>query len=510
MDKVDRVAALASPAVGALLTAGAHLGRIVFSSVVIALTIIVISVVYNLFFHPLRQYPGPLFARASGLWGFYLNLQGRRAHEIVKAHQRYGRVVRVAPNLLSFSSPEAVREIYMNPKFTKASRFYIAKHIFNEDMLLTFRDPHRHRQRRKLLSRGFSQAALVEFEPHITEKIGLLLDHWARLSKETDKPIDVYPWAHMLGFDIIYHLMFGIDPESVKTGKESKVMPWLRAWRPTFNYKEMVPPLERYGPYIPGRVGRYFRLVRQWKDYAMNIVRDCRESGTKTPFLSRVLGGVDESLGRPLTDSELAEECMGGMFGGSGTTANTFVYALWGVLSNPSIAERLRAEIDEAFPHLNEVPDSITCAQLPFLNAVLSETLRRYPTITGLLPREAQEDTIVDGMQVPKGANVATGNLTVHLDKTAFPDPLSFNPDRWLSADGAPHHALVPFSVGPRKCIGMNLAELELRVWIAAFFKRFNAKLNESMTDEDMDIYDSFSASPRGGRLLVWLEERQR
>lgn len=98
----------------------------------------------------------------------------------------------------------------------------------------------------------------------------------------------------------------------------------------------------------------------------------------------------------------------------------------------------------------------------------------------------------------------------MHLDETVFHDPLSFKPDRWLSTDGSLHHAFVPFSVGPRKCIGMNLAELELRIWLAAFFKRFTVKLDESMTDEDMDMYDSFSASPRGGKLLVWLEERRR
>ncbi|KAL4804596.1 cytochrome P450 [Aspergillus unguis] len=474
----------------------------------IPLLIILLTLPYNLFFHPLCHYPGPLLARLSGLWGFYLNLKGRRAHDIIKAHQQYGPVVRIAPNLLSFSSPQAAREIYTSPKFTKASGFYIAKHIFNEDMLLTFRDPHRHRQRRKLLSRGFSQAALTEFEPHIAEKIDALFGHWVRLAKEK-RPIDVYPWAHMMGFDIIYHLMFGIDPQSVKTGKESKVMPWLRAWRPTFNYKEMVPPLEQYGPYIPGKVGGYFRLVRTWKNYAMDIVREYREKGTKTPFLSRVLDGVDDSLGRPLTDSELAEECMGGMFGGSGTTANTFVYALWGILRDPSIVKRLQQELDKAFPDKSTMPDSVTCAQLPFLNAVLSETLRRYPTITGLLPREAQEDSIIDGVHVPKGTNVGTGNLTIHMDSTAFPNPSSFNPDRWLSADTSQlQQAHIPFSIGPRKCIGMSLAELELRVWLAAFFLRFDARLDDSMTEEDMEIYDSFSASPRGGRLLVWLEER--
>ncbi|KAL2848934.1 hypothetical protein BJY01DRAFT_246160 [Aspergillus pseudoustus] len=92
-------------------------------------------------------------------------------------------------------------------------------------------------------------------------------------------------------------------------------------------------------------------------------------------------------------------------------------------------------------------------------------------------------------------ANVATGNLTVHLDKTAFADALLSNPNRWLAADGVSHHALVSFSVGPRKCIGTNLAELWLRVCLAASFKRSRAMLDESMTDEDMDMYDSFRAS---------------
>lgn len=68
--------------------------------------------------------------------------------------------------------------------------------------------------------------------------------------------------------------------------------------------------------------------------------------------------GTDSFLGRPLTDSELAEESMGGMFGGSGTTANTFAYLLWGTLQQPEIVRRLRTELKEAFPNDDKVPDS--------------------------------------------------------------------------------------------------------------------------------------------------------
>lgn len=144
MDGGNRFPALVIPALETPLPAVMYLGSAVLCLAGILLITTAVTISYNIFFHELRQYPGPFLARASGLWGFYLNLQGRRAHEIVKAHQRYGRfpchntaggptiltqnagrVVRVAPNLLSFSKPQAVREIYLNPNFTKASRFYV-------------------------------------------------------------------------------------------------------------------------------------------------------------------------------------------------------------------------------------------------------------------------------------------------------------------------------------------------------------------------------------------------
>lgn len=74
--------------------------------------------------------------------------------------------------------------------------------------------------------------------------------------------------------------------------------------------------------------------------------------------------GTDGFLGRPLTVSELAEESMGGMFGGSGTTANTFAYLLWGTLRKPDIVKRLKAELHESFPDLLSIPDAAVCLRI--------------------------------------------------------------------------------------------------------------------------------------------------
>ncbi|KAM5369016.1 hypothetical protein ACJZ2D_009219 [Fusarium nematophilum] len=442
---------------------------------------IVASAFHHLFFHPLRKFPGPPLARVSRLWSRIGNLKGRKSERIHEAHRKYGTIVRIGPNELSFAEPGAVREIYNSDVFVKEESFYRAKRIFHEDFLLSYRDPEAHKQRRKLLSRGFSQAAMLDFEPHIDTKITAMLDHWAEKAVPS-QAIDVYSWVHWLGFDIVckYHLMFDEDPGSVTNGRPHQVMPYFRAWKPTYIY------------------------------YAMEIIENCRASEVNTPFLRQVLHGAkDGYLGRPLTNSELAEECMGGMFGGSGTTANTFVYILWGCLRKPDVTERLQAELMAAFPNRDAVPDHRTCAGLPFLQAVINETLRRYPTIIATLPRTATQDTTVRDTVIPKGTIVGVQNYTIHRDEQAFPNCEEWNPDRWLTKEGEElrKQAWVPFSMGSRKCIGINLAQIELSKITAAFFRRFEATIDPSMHEEDMRMFDTFNASPAGARLVLRLRE---
>ncbi|OMP85175.1 Averantin oxidoreductase, partial [Diplodia seriata] len=106
---------------------------------------------------------------------------------------------------------------------------------------------------------------------------------------------------------------------------------------------------------------------------------------------------------------------------------------------------------------------------------------------------------------------VGSQNYTVLRDATAFPDPGNFFPERWLGEEGDElrREAFTPFSVGPRACIGINLAKMELNKLVAAFFLRFNAEVDESMREEDMRMYDLFSAGPSGGKLLIRLAERK-
>lgn len=184
-----------------------------FFCIVVCCLHILTTTFYNIFLHPFAKYPGPLLAKTSKAWSRYGNLQGRKCHRIHAAHQRYGPIVRVAPNELSFADPVAVRDIYANDAFVKEESFYRAKRVFHEEMLMSFRDPEAHRQRKKLLQRGFSQASMNAFEPEIDGKIETLMDQWAERAR-TDGlgRVDVYPWLLWLAFDIVCMFSLPLPP----------------------------------------------------------------------------------------------------------------------------------------------------------------------------------------------------------------------------------------------------------------------------------------------------------
>lgn len=93
----------------------------------VALLHVVLTCLYNYFFHPLRNLPGPPLARISRLWSRIGNFHGRKSERIHEAHVKYGPVVRVGPNEISFADPAAVQEIYTSNDFTKEETFYVGR-----------------------------------------------------------------------------------------------------------------------------------------------------------------------------------------------------------------------------------------------------------------------------------------------------------------------------------------------------------------------------------------------
>lgn len=155
-------------------------------------------------------------------------------------------------------------------------------------------------------------------------------------------------------------------------------------------------------------------------------------------------------------------------------TATALQGATYHLLRKPHCLERLQKEVRNAFMSISDI-DRNSSASLSYLTAVIEEALRIYPPVPIGLPRVSPGAT-VDGSYVPAGAIVHTPLWTLCHSPQFWHEPYDFHPERWLASDdpeynnafaGDDKNASKPFSVGPRACMGLNFAWVELRIILA-------------------------------------------
>jgi cytochrome P450 len=192
----------------------------------------------------------------------------------------------------------------------------------------------------------------------------------------------------------------------------------------------------------------------------------------------------------------------------SDTTAATLTFVLYYILANPQHWARLVHEVRSQFSSEKEISGHST-APLPFLNAVIHETLRLRPPAPSNLQRVVPEEgMMIDGYYVPPSTVVSTPTYGIMHDPRHFSHPDDFIPTRWISNEKGEETcnraAWIPFSYGPRSCIGKPLALIELRLVIARFVWRFDAELVE---DKEPYYQDAFVV--RRGALPIKIRRRE-
>lgn len=171
---------------------------------------------------------------------------------------------------------------------------------------------------------------------------------------------------------------------------------------------------------------------------------------------------------------QLQNMCLDLWFAGMETTSNTLSWGALYVLNHPDVQHKMRQEMDREIGsgRLIMMADK---NRLPYINAVVNEVQRLANLLPMNLPHETLRDVQIGEWHLPAETGVIAQISTVMYDEKVFPDPYAFNPSRFIDDDGKLKRVdeLIPFSIGKRQCLGEGLARMELFLFIANLFNRF-------------------------------------
>ncbi|RBA12929.1 hypothetical protein FPRO05_13983 [Fusarium proliferatum] len=455
-----------------------------------ALGIIWISVlvVYRLYFHPLAKYPGPKLAACSQLWFIQAWTGGRYPSTLRKTHDKYGHVVRIAPNELSFKSPVAYKDIYARTskedQFLKSEILYSTGSSAARPNIVFSRDPQDHRLQRNELSHAFSDKSLSMAQFVIEDYTELFVTQLAEKGGPQTKGVDVSVVYNWLTFDIIEgHLTFGESFGCVKQWKGSE---WVRLILDFAEQLSLGTVLNRLS------VPSFALSVLMPTSFKNSLISHDRATDEKIDLLIQNSKVQDDERKQSLQQSyffnrmiregefdpiHVREQAKVMMLAGSETTATFLAGVTCLLLQHPETLTKLQNEIRSAFDSKKDITKESTL-KLQYLSGVIEEGLRLFPPAPFGLPRVCPPGAVIDGRAIPTGTIVSVDSFSMSHDAHSFSNPDEFRPERWIGGGtGDDLAASRPFSVGRRACLGFKLAYMEARTILAMMIYMYDWEL---------------------------------
>jgi cytochrome P450 len=415
-------------------------------------------------------------SNTNQLWYAKQWTSGRWPYTIRSLHSQYGDIVRVAPNELSFASIEAHADIYAHPSkskplFLKAPNY---DHGGPAAHIVGTRDPEDHKRQKKALAPAFSAKALREQEDIVHEYVDMFISQLENLGTGS-RGIDIGKALAWVTFDIIGALTFGESFDAVKTGTTH---PWVSAIVDNIRQFDLI-QMRRDVPLITlllPFVVSVKRLKGQYELHQMLTIEktakriENQHKITRDDFFRHII----EKGGYSRAGLEINADVL--IVAGSETASTALTGMMYYLSQYPQCYEKLQKEIRGAFASVVEISGDAT-AKLPYFHAVIEEGLRIYPPVAFGLKRTSPGANIGPDY-IPAGTLVSTDTWTMHHHERYWHNPDVFRPERWL-ADGLGDNtaAFNPFSSGPRSCIGINLAYMEMRIILAKIVWHFDWEL---------------------------------
>ncbi|XP_071579225.1 cytochrome P450 4aa1-like [Temnothorax nylanderi] len=441
-------------------------------------------------------------------------LEGNLMQRMTNEAQSYGRVFRIWLTLLPYVvlvEPKDIQMVLSSMKHTRKIFFYKLLDNFLGKGLIT-RDVDKWKVHRRILQPAFHRHVLERFAGTFSECADRLVD---KLLEKDGKDINVTVFVNNSVYDILIETILG-TPASQRSNDSEDDTP--------FRKGQVMVPYRFARPWL--LIDWIYRLTAAGKseeqqqkdlfDFCFRKMKEKREflqkngslSTDSTPRKTSLLEymvEINEKNPR-FTERDIIEECCTFMLAGQDSVGTATAMTLFLLANNPKWQERCVAELNEIFGDDRRSPTMQDLREMKCLDMCIKESLRLYPSVP-LFARTLGEDVRLGKHVIPAGCGVFIAPYCTHRLPHHFPDPHDFKPERFSPENSERRHpyAYIPFSAGPRNCIGNKFATLEMKSVISAILKK--CRLEPILGKEKVIAKFRMTVRAHGG---LWVKVRAR
>ncbi|CAI0455270.1 unnamed protein product [Linum tenue] len=360
---------------------------------------------------------------------------------------------------------------------------------------------------RSMFRNQIFSARAIESQASVRErKVAQMVEY---LDGKLGEPVRIGEVVFATIFDSLSNLMFSRDcigfESNSETAKRLKSLIWRMMELGTkTNLAEFFPVLRKLDP--QGLRREMFRCCNELYSVWQPYVTERRERGRERFGVEDFL---DVFLENGLDDDQIDWLTLELFSAGTDTSVATIEWAMAELMRNRRAMDKLREELKaELSQSLEGKPliDESEVSRLPYLSAIVKETLRLHPPAPLLLPHRAQETCEVMNYVVPKGAQVLVNVWAISRDPTVWEDPMSFKPERFIGSQvdfRGQDFKLLPFSAGRRMCPGVSLATRQIPLVLTALVRSFDWCLSDGEDETELDMSEKFGTTLEKERPLL-------
>lgn len=412
--------------------------------------------------------------------------------ELVRGHIECSsnrRLTLTGPNEISIADPDIVEIVHGGrSQCTKSIWYNIG---FPMMTLHQMRDKKMHERRRRAgWDQAFNVQSLRAYDDRVVSCTDMLLQQILSLAGQS---VDVSKWMTYYTYDVMGEVAFSRSFDALKTGQAHfaiKIMhqnliplglfqhtPWLLHIMTKLPAKMM--PMTKFLEYCESCVAQRKSVKPEKPDVFHHLLRE--------PFF----GNAHDDHQLLVGDSRLI------ITAGSDTTAAALTFALYHLASEPALAEQMRSELFSNGIDSAQVAKPTALQHLPYLNAVIQETLRMHPPIPNGVFRDSPAQGLTCGDRyIPGNVTILTPTYVIQRSPKAYKQPDSFIPERWTTRPELliNRGAFLTFGGGASSCIGKQLAYMEMRTVLAKLVLEFEIKFDsledgQALLNETKDCF---------------------